>query len=234
MKSILISIKPQWCEKIVSGEKTIEVRKSAPKEVPLKAYIYATMPKRFYKCGAVNTSDELLWLANGKIEMCDGFKFWADGDEYQNLNGKVIGEFICDKVDKYTAEFVDNDCYEDIRRIWIDDDGEEDFEIVTSNDRDNPEDCELLKKSCLTYAELKNYIGANFHDIPFYGLHISDLKIYDKPKELSEFRKPCPYSENMLCNFCLKSGYLPNMEIGCFNTITRPPLSWCYVEELIE
>lgn len=27
MKSVLISIKPQWCEKIASGEKTIEVRK---------------------------------------------------------------------------------------------------------------------------------------------------------------------------------------------------------------
>lgn len=46
MKNILISIRPNWCEKIASGEKTIEVRKSAPKEVPFKAYIYATKPKR--------------------------------------------------------------------------------------------------------------------------------------------------------------------------------------------
>ena len=101
MKSVLISIKPQWCEKIASGRKTIEVRKSAPKETPFKAYIYATKPKKFYKCGAISTSDELLWLANGKVEIGDGFKFWADGDEYQGLNGRVIGEFICDKVDKF-------------------------------------------------------------------------------------------------------------------------------------
>ena len=42
MKSVLISIRPQWCEKIASGEKTIEVRKTAPKKVPFKCYIYMT------------------------------------------------------------------------------------------------------------------------------------------------------------------------------------------------
>ena len=42
MKSVLISTRPKWCEKIASGKKTIEVRKTAPKEVPFKAYIYET------------------------------------------------------------------------------------------------------------------------------------------------------------------------------------------------
>lgn len=42
MKAVLISIAPEWCEKILNGEKTIEVRKSAPKELPIKAYIYET------------------------------------------------------------------------------------------------------------------------------------------------------------------------------------------------
>lgn len=31
MKSVLISIQPKWVEKIANGEKTIEVRKTAPK-----------------------------------------------------------------------------------------------------------------------------------------------------------------------------------------------------------
>ena len=95
MKSVLISIRPQWVEKIASGEKTIEVRKTAPKETPFKGYIYATKPKKWFRCGAVSTSDELLWFANGKVEMCDGFKFWADSGVYQGLNGRVIGEFVC-------------------------------------------------------------------------------------------------------------------------------------------
>ena len=102
MKSIIESVSPYLCEKIASGDCKILVKKFAPKEVPFKEFIYATRPKKFYKCGAVSTSDELLWLANGKVEMGDGFKFWANGDEYQCLNGHVIGEFVCDRVDKYT------------------------------------------------------------------------------------------------------------------------------------
>ena len=42
MKAVMISIQPKWVEKIASGQKTIEVRKTAPKEVPFKAYIYET------------------------------------------------------------------------------------------------------------------------------------------------------------------------------------------------
>lgn len=55
MKSVLISIKPQWCKKIASGEKTIEVRKSAPKEVPFKAYIYcAKIPDKKHRSSKFN------------------------------------------------------------------------------------------------------------------------------------------------------------------------------------
>ena len=43
MKAILISIKPEWCDKIFSGEKTVEVRKVAPKlKPPFKVYVYQT------------------------------------------------------------------------------------------------------------------------------------------------------------------------------------------------
>lgn len=42
-KAVMISIRPKWCEKIVNGEKTIEVRKTRPKlETPFKCYIYET------------------------------------------------------------------------------------------------------------------------------------------------------------------------------------------------
>jgi len=200
MKSVLISIRPNWCEKIASRRKTIEVRKSAPKEVPFKAYIYATKPKRFYKCGAVSTSDELLWLANGKVEMCDGFKFWADGDEHQGLNGKVIGEFVCDKVDMSFVGYMKNEpCYWDI-----------------------------LDGSCLTKDEIMTYGKWK----TLYGLHISDLKIYDKPKELSEFFAKChiPESKCKCCDNCFwkENGYGEDYAV---KKLTRPPQSWYYVED---
>ena len=44
MRAILMSIKHKWCEKIFSGEKTIEVRKVAPKlKPPFKVYIYESI-----------------------------------------------------------------------------------------------------------------------------------------------------------------------------------------------
>ena len=73
-----------------------------------------------------------------------------------------------------------------------------------------------------------------------YGWHISDLKIYDKPKELYEFYRKC---EKQKCEACehLKyqrvnpSEYDYDCEyIGGHIPITRPPQSWCYVEEVRE
>ena len=75
----------------------------------------------------------------------------------------------------------------------------------------------------LSLDEQKKY-GANK---PLYGWHISDLKIYDKPKELDMFRKPCSFS----CKEC-GNGKGDCSTCGELNIITRAPQSWCYVEEL--
>lgn len=196
MKSILLSIKPKYVALIASGKKTIEVRKTAPKEVPFKVFIYATRPKKFYKCGAVSTSDELLWLANGKVEMGDGFKFWADGDEYQCLNGRIIGEFVCDKVEKYSTSWLDGE------------------------DR-------LNEAACLDDADIMDYMNG-YTDRIFYAWHISDLKIYHKPKELSEFCIPCKTN----CEDCKKPLFYDCWkEKGKIKVVTRPPQSWCYIEK---
>lgn len=205
MKGVLVSIQPKWCQFIADKKKVVEVRKTRPKlEMPFKVYIYCTKGKDLLR-------EVDCWNTKAKIHTTNYKIINLDYCTNKIANGKVIGEFICNRIDEYTAEFVsDGDCYEDVRRRWIDDDGEEDFEIITSNGRDNPEDCELLKNSCLSYAELKKYIGENFHDIPFYGWHISDLKTYDKPKELSEFFTPM--------------GKRPSY------MLERPPQSWCYVE----
>lgn len=67
---------------------------------------------------------------------------------------------------------------------------------------------------------------------PLKFLYMEDVIFYDKPKELGEFKKPCAADEN--CYLCEKSGFTPDMLLDCFNFLTRPPQSWCYVEELEE
>lgn len=190
MKAVMISIKPQWCKLIAKKQKTIEVRKTKPKlKTPFKCYIYET--KGLYK--------------------------GSGGCLFQGLD-KVIGEFVCDFINEYTAEFVNGDYYEDIRQIF--DEGEI---IITSNEDENPNNCFLCNSSCLSFDEIKKYIGVNFHEKPFYGWHISDLVIYDKPKSLYEFSK----HDNTYNNAFgwVFDDRLKNIQL------TRPPYPWSYVEE---
>ena len=84
MKSILLSIKPKYAALIASGKNTIEVRKTAPKEVPFKAYIYCSKAK----------SQWLLSDYEGAYKNSKG--------EIVCAQQHIIGEFICDKVDEYT------------------------------------------------------------------------------------------------------------------------------------
>ena len=78
-----------------------------------------------------------------------------------------------------------------------------------------------------------------------FGWHISDLKIYDKPKDLIELYKPCISPDFQYCPNCPVGGeYISegeseflaidgecSTEWYCNNRVTRPPQSWYYVEE---
>lgn len=93
-KAVMLSIRPKWCEKIISGEKTIEVRKNRPKlETPFKCYIYCTLQgcNEFFR---VDLGGDVAKWNRGK---------WAD------RKGNVIGEFTCDriyKIDKDSTDFL--------------------------------------------------------------------------------------------------------------------------------
>lgn len=204
MKKILISVRPKWCEKIchVIGkeeagkpiyEKRIEVRKSAPKEVPFKAYIYETKESKMRYLN-------------------DRFNSFLNNKSHYTDMGKVIGEFICDKTERFSVGSLRSD--------------------------------DIEKLACLSYNEMINYFykpeeldGKTVKQ--GFAWHISDLKIYDKPKELSEFRKPldsvyCSRYRDCCEEGCVGFGstdYVCNDYWNWEKGLTRPPQSWCYVEE---
>ena len=175
-KAVMLSIRPKWVEKIASGEKTIEVRKTRPKlDTPFKAYIYCTMPD-------AKDPHNILELhgADGKI---------------RKANSKVIGEFTCERIALITY-----------------DGGEL---SSTTNAAFSP-------ATCLTQSEIIAYIGDKGR---CYGWHISDLRIYDTPRDLGEFERPyecneCDAKWASECNTCYEK-----------NKIKRPPQSWCYVDD---
>lgn len=208
-KAVMLSIRPKWCEKIASGGKTIEVRKTRPKlDTPFKVYIYCTSGRPDLN---IPISPERL------------MQDYLDTGSMKSLNcplgnGKVIGEFTCYSVTNLFSN----------SRFWLDEDD--------------------ILHTCLSVAEMRKYAnGAN----GLYGWHISDLKIYDNPQELSKFRvedkpaiKACKHMfragqpkyvarnggwlQGGWC--CMKNGEPEWCENCLTKPLTRPPQSWCYVE----
>jgi len=196
MNAILMSIQPKWIEKIISGEKIIEVRKTAPKETPFKVYVYCTK------------SGKQLNMPVDLQKDLDETGSW-DCINSPIGNGKIVAEFVCEKAEMVDLEFVDN---------------------------------KLLELSGLSKKELSDYVTNNskkdFFSAPF-ALHLSALKVYDKPKELGEFKHlPCSKPEKA-CDNCkhkhnVGSYEYPEHECGRDEpyAVTHAPQNFIYVEEL--
>ncbi len=129
----------------------------------------------------------------------------ADREWMRKYLGKVACRFVCDRI-------------YDIQPHWDIPDFVNQYECGWKY-------CEA--DVCLTFEELKVYLGNKGG----YGWHISDLKIYDKPKELKEFRKAGFMTEDQWLyalysnTHCHYSAWAKKFEI------TRAPQSWCYVDE---
>lgn len=143
-------------------------------------------------------------------------------EKYRKHFGKVGMQFICDKVFLLHPYTYDRGSADLEHRKFI--------QTFEGSSKEN----EIFAATCLTQDEMFDYIGAGNYG---FGWHISDLKIYDKPKELSEFyiRK---FDNNDYCSGCIHHE-TPITEYPCNDCrrdaferkyLTRPPQSWCYVE----
>lgn len=127
MKSILLSIKPEWVEKIFTGKKILEIRKSIPKcNLPCKVYIYCTQSNKY---AFYHIKDERFMLYKGTKKQVNGNLSCGT-----KLNGKVVAEFTL-----YDIETIDRD-YND----WL---PKRIYDIMPSQ----------LEASCLTEEQLDNY-----------------------------------------------------------------------------
>jgi hypothetical protein len=207
MKAVMLSINPKWCELIASGKKTVEVRKNKPKlETPFKVYIYCTADRRKHICDTF-VPQTPLFVKNGVAKSSIGKE---DGLPWKLGNGKVIGEFVCDRIIDipYSQYFVDY------------------YHTMPQHD---------LEATCLGMGHIDEYLLSK----DGYGWHISDLVIYDYPRNLSGFYHYCGDDPNCDgCDLhyfsnteCGKEDYCCSPLYGCKH-LKRPPQSWCYCEEL--
>lgn len=170
-KAVLISIRPEWVEKIAGGQKTVEVRRTRPKlESPFKCYIYCTKDKK---------DSDRLWVLreqvrkeyNGLTAVCANLR--AQPDFHSVGNGHVVGEFTCDNIDVIQRRGIPANfdyCYLSLNE-WGNDDIETEIRDIMG--------------SCIPKERLNSYAGKT---PVLYAWHISDLKVYDTPKPLSAFK----------------------------------------------
>lgn len=124
--------------------------------------------------------------------------------------GQVIGEFVCNKFTYIEAGYDTNGKKHLYNTAFIE------------------------HRMCIPDNELHEYLYKSRENSGGWAWHISDLVIYDEPKELGEYGEFYVWKK---CNSCRDTGY--ESTACCFDidckvpaVITRPPQSWCYVEEL--
>ncbi len=144
------------------------------------------------------------------------YKYYADykGMEDDIGSGKIVAKFTLNKVEEivdYGSQYLIN--------------------------KDYPHTNEVARNSCLYFTDLKNYLkGKNG-----YAFHISNLVIFDRPKELSEFygkfnhkRHDSMFGNNVI-EIDKEIGGLRQPIRGGYEWVyplTKAPQSWCYVEVL--
>lgn len=215
-KAILISDKPKWCALMMNGDKNIEVRISKALANAIQKlideqgfadiYVYCSKGKPNlwlpYEYGCFKLDiSSQPYLSNKPI---------IDYD--YKMNGKVVFKFRCYKVEE----------------ILIKPNGNYYTNTLSNN--------KLLTQSCLSQKEIFEYTECHISKISGcwvsgYAIHISDLEIFDEPKELSEFKhwvfykkcSKCPYgkcdNDYGLCSQCCE-----------IKPLTKAPQNYCYVE----
>lgn len=231
MKAIIQSYSPEEVERIARGEQTIKICKTAPKlETPFKVYMYCTKERM------TRVPSLYAYLHKNEPRVCAEYgtiEKWGEiGDVIVNphlaskhvsfgMHGKVIGSFVCDKVEEI---MVKADCATTNGEHW---------KLL-----------KIAKEACLSKQELKDYIRVGESG---YGWHISNLIIYDKPKKLTDFNKPC-VDKYQYCQGCkygsiilsadeeeyalYHGGRYEHFETACHNYVSCPPRGWQYVEEI--
>lgn len=187
-RAVLISIRPEWVNRIISGEKNVEIRKTRPKlGTPFKCYVYMTKQSRP----------------------------WARGGRGCRYDGRVVAEFICDRINRLAHVGYTGSCEKPVLRAY-----------KSGSATDLTADFDF-SASCLSNEQLEEYLNGG----DGYAWHISNLEIYTTPKKLKEF-----YTWKK-CKSCSKSGYESTAcayDENCMvpAVITKAPQSWRYVEEL--
>lgn len=200
MKAILISIHPKWVELILNHIKKDEIRKGTAIGKAINKLIeeQGVAPMLIY---CTKQSPWIFWDKN-VAKLNNGRGCIRGYKSLRNDNGKVVARFNA-TADLLELKMIEGGLY------------------FTTPDRDcfTP-NLDLNENAQLDNWQLLDYTGEKL-GTKISDIHISDLEIFDKPKEISEFKrcteKTCIYGK------CHKY-------MHCLKPLTKAPQSFCYVE----
>lgn len=207
-KAVMLSIRPKWVEKIASGEKTIEVRKTKPNlPTPFKCYIYCTAERAWY---------DALWVLDAPTR--EKYSFMAVSAYLENPkgankgNGKVIGEFTCDRI--FPINVFDNGSIQN----WL-------FEHMKRS-------CLTYEELAGYIGNGKTGHGWHISDLVIYDTP-HDLGEFSPVCIYKADDGTCP-TRRVACSF-QRYDYNHDGSINlveCGRPLEHPPKSWCYVEAM--
>lgn len=225
MKAILISNHAKWCALMMNGDKTIEVRKGTA--------LYKAIQKLIDENGY---ADIYVYCTKGDYDIIRESSPYSSVPHYTcvKINKKLtkdLPEYVYSSIGKVIFKFR---CYK-VEEILPLEEYESPFGMAYKLTKDKIVCCQ---KAQLTYDEYNHYLKGK----KGCAIHINDLEIFDKPKELSEFRKVMSeYNHWLLCADCPRywedeseTPIEPRCELNWKDCdkdrLTKAPQSWCYVE----
>lgn len=197
MKAILISIHSQWVELILNFIKKDEIRKGTAigKAITRLIKEQGVAPMLIYCTKGKPTLKGLI------AKSWHGLGGYFD---YEKLNGKVVARFNA-TADLLELKMIEGGLY------------------FTTPDRDcfTP-NLDLNENAQIDNFELLHYTGTKL-GTKITDIHINDLVVFDKPKELSEFKS---YKKNIVNTKI--NGMVFETELD--NSLIKAPQNYCYVE----
>lgn len=230
MKAILKSIKPKQCANVMNHKQSILIIKDKRTVTAIQKlideygyaefYVYCSKSNKYHwylQERYDHSTDETLGHSTPYYTYVKVSKIMTP-----RLDGKVLFKFHCYKVEEiyYQTVFEANPLHF--------------LKAESGYGTDTLCAGEFKKETCLTDKELEDYLNTVKPNKKAYAIHISDLEIFDKSKELSEFKIFCDKHELCKCDNCkrLKLSFIDGGFDSqyCDNRLTKAPHNFCYVE----
>lgn len=206
MKAILISIHPQWVELILNFIKKDEIRKGTAIGKAINRLIkeQGVAPMLIYCTKDTKNIYRIMRNYNNKVlKLVASSKTIQEELKDENtINGKVVAQFDATAEEIVTVNRLDNGKV-----------------VLYRGHKNGITNRKLMEGSCLTFDEMNNYLQGKIGT----DIHINNLVIFDKLKEIGEFKH---YKRFDCYNADFDYTTIEYRQIR----LTKAPQSWCYIE----